>query len=127
MKVAAAEAIAAIVGDELAADYVIPSPFDRSVAPAVAEAVASKARELGHVRPGSHGSLERETEAQAHEAARRAVQRAVARRFADGDTGHGEGDAGHDDTPPAGDGASSGDSSGSRSGADQPIVPGIPL
>ncbi|MBW3619884.1 MAG: NAD-dependent malic enzyme [Actinobacteria bacterium] len=81
MKIAAAEAIAAVVGDALAADYIIPSPFDRSVGPAVAEAVAMMAREQGHVRPGSRGSLERETEAQAHEAARRAVQRAVARRF----------------------------------------------
>ncbi len=85
MKIAAAEAIAAIVGDDLAADYIIPSPFDRSVAPAVADAVAMMAREQGHVRPGSRGSLERETEAQAHEAARRAVQRAVARRFEAGD------------------------------------------
>ncbi|MBW3658844.1 MAG: hypothetical protein KY457_09410, partial [Actinobacteria bacterium] len=81
MKIAAAEAIAGVVGDALAADYIIPSPFDRSVAPAVADAVAMMAREQGHVRPGSRGSLERETEAQAHEAARRAVQRAVARRF----------------------------------------------
>jgi malate dehydrogenase (oxaloacetate-decarboxylating) len=81
MKIAAAEAIAAVVGDDLAPDYIIPSPFDRSVAAAVAQAVAMMAREQGHVRPGSRGSLERETEAQAHEAARRAVQRAVARRF----------------------------------------------
>jgi malate dehydrogenase (oxaloacetate-decarboxylating) len=80
MKVAAAEAIAGIVGDSLDADYIIPSPFDRSVAPAVAEAVAMMARDQGHVRPGSRGSLERETEAQAHGAARRAVERAVARR-----------------------------------------------
>ena len=42
MKLAAAEAIAAVVKpDELAPDYVIPSVFDRSVAPAVAEAVAA--------------------------------------------------------------------------------------
>ena len=81
MKIAAAEAIAGIVGDDLAPDYVIPSPFDRSVAPAVAAAVAETARAQGHVRPGSRGSLEQETEASAHEAARRAVQRAVARRF----------------------------------------------
>jgi malate dehydrogenase (oxaloacetate-decarboxylating) len=81
MKIAAAHAIAEIVGDALAPDYIIPSPFDRSVAPAVAEAVADKAREQGHVRPGSLGSLRHQVEAQAHEAARRAVQRAVARRF----------------------------------------------
>jgi malate dehydrogenase (oxaloacetate-decarboxylating) len=81
MKIAAAQAIAAIVGDELAPDYIIPSPFDRSVAPAVAEAVAETARRQGHVRPGSRGSLATETQAQAHGAVRRAVQRAVARRF----------------------------------------------
>ncbi len=84
MKVAAAEAIADCVGDdELAADYIIPSPFDRSVAPRVAETVAEKARELGLVRPGSRGSLEDETRAQAHDAAHRAVERAVARRYGD--------------------------------------------
>jgi malate dehydrogenase (oxaloacetate-decarboxylating) len=81
MKLAAAHAIADRVGDQLAADYIIPSPFDRSVAPAVAEAVAESARRQGLVRPGSEGSLTRETEAQAHEAAHRAVQRAVTRRF----------------------------------------------
>lgn len=39
MKVAAARAIADLVGDELTADYIIPSPFDERVAPAVANAV----------------------------------------------------------------------------------------
>ncbi len=82
MKVAAAEALAGCVPDEeLADDYIIPSPFDRSVAPRVAEAVADKARELGLVRPGSRGSLEDETRATAHDAAHRAVERAVARRY----------------------------------------------
>jgi malate dehydrogenase (oxaloacetate-decarboxylating) len=81
MKIAAATAIADLVGDDLAPDYIIPSPFDRTVAPAVAAAVAETARDQGHVRPGSRGSLEQELEAQAHEAARRAVERAVARRF----------------------------------------------
>ena len=82
MKVAAAEAIADCVStDELAEDYIIPSPFDRSVAPRVADAVADKAREMGLVRPGSRGSLEDETRAQAHDAAHRAVERAVARRY----------------------------------------------
>ncbi len=82
MKVAAGEALAECVpDDELAADYIIPSPFDRSVAPRVAEAVADKARELGLVRPGSRGSLEDETRATAHDAAHRAVERAVARRY----------------------------------------------
>jgi malate dehydrogenase (oxaloacetate-decarboxylating) len=79
MKVAAAQGIASIVGDELAPDYVIPSPFDRSVAPAVAEAVSRTAREQGHVRPGSFGSLESESEAAMHVAARRAVERALER------------------------------------------------
>lgn len=81
MKIAAATAIADLVGDDLAEDYVIPSPFDRSVAPAVATAVAEMARLEGHVRPGSFGSVEQEQEASAHEAARRAVQRVVARDF----------------------------------------------
>jgi hypothetical protein len=82
MKIAAAHAIAAVVSaDELAADHIIPSPFDRSVAPAVATAVAEEARREGHVRPGSRGSLEDEADAQAHEAARRAVERAVSRRL----------------------------------------------
>jgi malate dehydrogenase (oxaloacetate-decarboxylating) len=45
MKLAAAAAIAGIVGDdELSADLVIPSPFDPRVAPAVAAAVAAEAR-----------------------------------------------------------------------------------
>jgi malate dehydrogenase (oxaloacetate-decarboxylating) len=88
MKIAAAEGIASIVGDDLAADYVIPSPFDRSVVPVVAEAVSTTARAQGHVRPGSRGSRESESEAAMHEAARRAVQRAVARRFSDGAVGH---------------------------------------
>jgi malate dehydrogenase (oxaloacetate-decarboxylating) len=51
MKLAAAEALAAVVKpEELAPDYVIPSVFDRSVAPAVAEAVAAAARAVGAVR-----------------------------------------------------------------------------
>jgi malate dehydrogenase (oxaloacetate-decarboxylating) len=48
MKMAAAEGIAAIVGDdELREDYVIPSAFNRAVAPAVADAVAREARRTG--------------------------------------------------------------------------------
>ncbi|SEM85735.1 malate dehydrogenase (oxaloacetate-decarboxylating) [Nonomuraea pusilla] len=50
MKVAAANALAAVVGDDLAADYVIPSPFDRRVAPAVTAAVADQARADGVAR-----------------------------------------------------------------------------
>jgi malate dehydrogenase (oxaloacetate-decarboxylating) len=51
MKVAAAEALAAVVGDdELSADYVIPSPFDERVAPAVTAAVVAQARADGVAR-----------------------------------------------------------------------------
>ena len=45
MKVAAAHAIASTIApDELSADYIVPSVFNRAVAPAVAEAVASASR-----------------------------------------------------------------------------------
>ena len=47
MKLAAATAIADVVGDEVRADYVVPSPLDRRVATAVAEAVAACARDEG--------------------------------------------------------------------------------
>jgi malate dehydrogenase (oxaloacetate-decarboxylating) len=51
MKLAAAQAIAAAVNpDELGPDYVIPSVFNRDVAPAVAEAVARAAEEAGVAR-----------------------------------------------------------------------------
>jgi malate dehydrogenase (oxaloacetate-decarboxylating) len=51
MKLAAAEAIAAVVEpSELSPDYVIPSVFDRSVAPAVARAVADAAAAVPVVR-----------------------------------------------------------------------------
>ncbi|MES4888848.1 NADP-dependent malic enzyme [Streptomyces sp. NPDC096012] len=50
MKIAAAEALASVVGDDLAADYVIPSPFDDRVAPAVTAAVAAAARAEGVAR-----------------------------------------------------------------------------
>ncbi|MFE1862307.1 NAD(P)-dependent malic enzyme [Streptomyces anandii] len=50
MKIAAAEALAGVVGDDLAADYVIPSPFDERVAPAVTAAVAAAARAEGVAR-----------------------------------------------------------------------------
>ncbi|MGC5016772.1 NAD(P)-dependent malic enzyme [Streptosporangium sp. DT93] len=50
MKVAAAEALAAVVGDDLAADHVIPSPFDERVAPAVIAAVSAQARADGVAR-----------------------------------------------------------------------------
>ena len=50
MKVAAAEALAGLVGDALREDLVIPSPFDPRVAPAVAEAVSTAARADGVAR-----------------------------------------------------------------------------
>jgi malate dehydrogenase (oxaloacetate-decarboxylating) len=82
MKVAAAHAIAGVVGDALNADHVIPSAFDRRVAPAVADAVARAARDEGHVRPGSGGSRREETAAALREAALRAVERGRATRDA---------------------------------------------
>jgi malate dehydrogenase (oxaloacetate-decarboxylating) len=51
MKLAAAQGIAEVVADEdLNEDYVIPSVFDRDVAPAVAQAVVHEAREAGIAR-----------------------------------------------------------------------------
>lgn len=44
MKVAAAHAIADLVGGDLSADYIIPSPFDERVTPAVANAVQRLAK-----------------------------------------------------------------------------------
>jgi malate dehydrogenase (oxaloacetate-decarboxylating) len=43
MKVAAAKAIFSVVGDDLAADHIVPSPLDPRVGPAVAAAVAAAA------------------------------------------------------------------------------------
>ena len=52
MKLAAAEALAALISaDDLRPDFVIPSPFDSRVAPAVAAAVAEAARLDGVARP----------------------------------------------------------------------------
>ncbi|WP_293309946.1 NADP-dependent malic enzyme [Mycolicibacterium sp.] len=45
MKVAAAEAIFSVVGDDLAADHIVPSPLDPRVGPAVAAAVAAASKE----------------------------------------------------------------------------------
>ncbi len=50
MKVAAAEALAGLVGDELSEDYIIPAAFDSRVGPAVAKAVAEAARRSGVAR-----------------------------------------------------------------------------
>jgi malate dehydrogenase (oxaloacetate-decarboxylating) len=54
MKTAAARAIAAIVPeDELREDYIVPSVFNREVAPAVAAAVAEEARSSGQAEAGA--------------------------------------------------------------------------
>ncbi len=50
MKLAAAQALAGVVADELTAQKVIPSPFDPRVAPAVTKAVAEAARREGVAR-----------------------------------------------------------------------------
>ena len=50
MKVAAADAIAQVVADELRPDAIVPSPLDPRVAPAVAAAVAAAAEEDGVAR-----------------------------------------------------------------------------
>ncbi len=51
MKIAAAEALAALVSDEeLSADYITPYCFDERIAPAVAAAVAEAARRSGVAR-----------------------------------------------------------------------------
>jgi malate dehydrogenase (oxaloacetate-decarboxylating) len=50
MKLAAATAIADVVGDEVRTDYIVPSPLDRRVVTAVAEAVAACARREGVTR-----------------------------------------------------------------------------
>ena len=50
MKVAASEALADLVGDQLSEDYIIPAAFDPRVGPAVAKAVAEAARRSGVAR-----------------------------------------------------------------------------
>ena len=50
MKLAAAGALADLVGDDLSEELVIPSPFDERVGPAVAAAVAEAARRDGVAR-----------------------------------------------------------------------------
>jgi malate dehydrogenase (oxaloacetate-decarboxylating) len=58
MEVAAARAIAGtIAADELAADYVVPSVFNRAVAPAVAQAVADAAIAGGVARRSTRPEL----------------------------------------------------------------------
>jgi malate dehydrogenase (oxaloacetate-decarboxylating) len=51
MKLAAARGIAEVVTeDDLAEDYIIPSVFNRDVAPAVAQAVVEEAKQAGLAR-----------------------------------------------------------------------------
>ena len=50
MKLAAADALAALVGDDLHEDYIVPSPFDERVGPAVSGAVSEAARRDGVAR-----------------------------------------------------------------------------
>ncbi len=51
MKMAAARGIASVVSDDdLSEDYIIPSVFDRDVAPMVAEAVVREAKRAGDAR-----------------------------------------------------------------------------
>ena len=53
MKLAAATAIADLVGEDLREDYIVPSPFDPRVGPAVSAAVSEAARRDGVARnPG---------------------------------------------------------------------------
>ena len=47
MKLAAARAIADSVGEDLHPEYIVPSVFNRAVAPAVAAAVAAEAARSG--------------------------------------------------------------------------------
>ena len=63
MKMAAARAIAAIVAeDELREDYIIPSVFNRDVAPAVAAAVGRAGARGGHgARPATRSASRRAT------------------------------------------------------------------
>jgi len=50
MKLAAADALAGLVGEDLSADHIIPQPFDPRVCKAVAAAVAEAARKSGVAR-----------------------------------------------------------------------------
>ena len=50
MKLAAARALADLVGDDLSPDYIVPAAFDPRVGPAVAKAVAEAARATGVAR-----------------------------------------------------------------------------
>src|SRR3954468_15515625 len=63
MKLAAGEALASVVtADELSAEYVIPSVFNRDVATVIAEAVARAATESGVARRATSASPQAEAE-----------------------------------------------------------------
>jgi malate dehydrogenase (oxaloacetate-decarboxylating) len=76
MKMAAARAIAAIVPEEeLREDYIIPSVFNRDVAPAVAAAVAEQARASGLAQAGHEvGFAQADAAAATHAAASSGAQ-----------------------------------------------------
>jgi malate dehydrogenase (oxaloacetate-decarboxylating) len=58
MKLAAADALAGLIAaDDLRPDYIIASPFDERVAPAVAAAVAAAAVTDGVARPAGTRSV----------------------------------------------------------------------
>ena len=50
MKLAAARALASLVGEDLSADYIIPAAFDPRVKDAVAAAVEQAAQDSGVAR-----------------------------------------------------------------------------
>ena len=67
MELAAAHAIAAVIPPaDLAPDYVVPSVFNRAVAPAVAKAVAEAAERGGVARKRPAGEPVVELVAQSH-------------------------------------------------------------
>lgn len=61
MKIAAAEAIADLVGENLTKDYIIPDPFDERVVPSVAFAVAKSAvqNDLARIKDEDEGLKKR--------------------------------------------------------------------
>jgi malate dehydrogenase (oxaloacetate-decarboxylating) len=59
MKLAAAQAIASVVTeDELDPEYIVPSPFNRDVAPEVAQRVAEAAVRSGVARRNGSGGVQ---------------------------------------------------------------------
>lgn len=50
MKLAAAQALAGLVGDDLRPDYILPAAFDPRVCPVVSKAVSEAARVSGAAR-----------------------------------------------------------------------------